>query len=441
MVRSESGFGEPLMDESRRLERVLFMGALIVAGEAVFSLPFHVARFFRPTVLQVFELSNTQLGAVQAVYGVVAMLAYFPGGPLADRYPARRLLTASLLSTSLGGVYFATFPPYRGLWVLFGFWGLTTILLFWAALIRATREWGGDDAQGRAYGILDGGRGLFAAVLAAAAVFLFQSLLPDDPTAATELERARALRGIIYGYTAATAGAAVLCWFFVPERNGEAHDHESAWTHIAMVVRLPSVWLQAVIVVCAYVGYKGIDNYSLFAVQGYRMNEVEGAQVSAISAWIRPFAAIGAGWLGDRIRSSRVSALCFALLVGSYAWLAFAVPRPSAPWVLYMNVLVTCLAVFGLRGVYFALFQEASVPLAATGTAVGLVSVIGYTPDIFVNLVAGWLLDHSPGVTGHQHFFIFLGMFAILGLLASVAFGRKVSGSCANRLGSDSSKN
>ena len=34
-----------------KLERVSFMIALIVAGEAVFSLPFHVARFFRPTVL------------------------------------------------------------------------------------------------------------------------------------------------------------------------------------------------------------------------------------------------------------------------------------------------------------------------------------------------------------------------------------------------------
>jgi len=178
------------------------MATLIIAGEAVFGLPFHVARFFRPAVLQVCELTNTELGAVQAVYGVVAMLAYLPGGPIADRFPARRLLTVSLFATSLGGIYFATFPPYRGLWVLFGFWGISTILLFWAALIRATREWGGGDKQGRAFGVLDGGRGLFAAVLASAAVLLFQQLLPEDPTAATQLERARALRGLIYAYTA-----------------------------------------------------------------------------------------------------------------------------------------------------------------------------------------------------------------------------------------------
>ena len=40
------------------VQRVMFMVCLIVAGEAVFGLPFHVARFFRPTVLQVFGFNN-----------------------------------------------------------------------------------------------------------------------------------------------------------------------------------------------------------------------------------------------------------------------------------------------------------------------------------------------------------------------------------------------
>jgi sugar phosphate permease len=187
---------------------------------------------------------------------------------------------------------------------------------------------------------------------------------------------------------------------------------------------MPGVWLQAIIVVCAYIGYKGIDDYALFAVQAYGMDEVQGAKVSALSAWVRPIAAVGAGWLGDRTRASRVCELCFALLIGSYLWLALAPPKPAMIWVLYANVLLTCSAVFGLRGVYFALFEEASVSLAATGTAVGLVSFIGYTPDIFVNLVAGWLLDRSPGVAGHQHFFMFLAASAAIGLLASTAFRR-----------------
>ena len=51
--------------------------ALVVAGEAVFGLPFVVARVFRPTVLDVFGITNLQLGAAFSVYGVVAMLESF----------------------------------------------------------------------------------------------------------------------------------------------------------------------------------------------------------------------------------------------------------------------------------------------------------------------------------------------------------------------------
>ena len=81
--------------------RIFHTFGLILAGEAIYALPFHVTRFFRPTALQVFDLTNTELGTAQAVYGVVAMLSYFSGGPLADRFPARKLLAWSLWSPAL----------------------------------------------------------------------------------------------------------------------------------------------------------------------------------------------------------------------------------------------------------------------------------------------------------------------------------------------------
>ena len=40
---------------TKRLHRVFFMLGLIIAGEAIFALPFHVTRFFRPVVLDVFN--------------------------------------------------------------------------------------------------------------------------------------------------------------------------------------------------------------------------------------------------------------------------------------------------------------------------------------------------------------------------------------------------
>ena len=68
--------------------------------------------------------------------------------------------------------------------------------------------------------------------------------------------------------------------------------------------------------------------------------------------------------------------------------------------------------------------DEGKIPLAWTGTAVGIVSVLGYTPDVFMPPLMGHLLDASPGVPGHQHVFAVIGGFSLIGLAASVAFQR-----------------
>ena len=106
---------------------------------------------------------------------------------------------------------------------------------------------------------------------------------------------------------------------------------------------------------------------------------------------------------------------------------AFVDPVAGYVWVLLGNTLITCAAIFGLRGLYFAVFEEARVPLAMTGTAVGIVSFIGYTPDIFVAAVAGYLIDQSPGALGHQHFFMFLAAFSLLGCITSIVLIRIVN--------------
>ncbi|MEQ8278877.1 MAG: MFS transporter [Deltaproteobacteria bacterium] len=402
------------------------MLALIVAGEAIFGLPFHLIRFFRPTVLAVFGFSNVDIGELFAAYGVVAMISYFPGGPLADRFSARRLMTASLLLTGLSGFFFATLPALGPLTVLYGFFGATTILLFWAAMIRATRELGGTDNQGVAFGILDGGRGLFAAGLASIALVPFSLALGDDPTQADPAAREAAMRNVIYLYTASTLAAAALVWFFVPESKADADTPAFRPAQVLTVLKMPSIWLQAGLLVCAYVAYKGIDYYSLYAVDGYGLNEVEGARVSVIGSWTRPIAAVAAGFFADRTRPTTAAALCFAVLFGGHLSFAF-VPPSSGTAILWANVVVTCAVAFGLRGVYFAIMEEVKIPHLVTGTAVGIISVVGFTPDIFVAPVAGALIDGTPGVAGFQQFFVLLAAFSFVGLACAVLIRRFVS--------------
>ncbi len=404
------------------------MISLIAAGEAVFFLPFVVARVFRPTFLDVFDLTNFQLGSAFSVYGIVAMVSYFAGGPLADRYSARRLMVAALLATSVGGIIFATIPSLLVLTILYGFWGMTTILLFWAALIRATREWGGLKGQGRAYGILDGGRGLFAAMLGSVTVWIFAQMLPDEVATATLTQRSAALSQVIWVFTAMVVVAAGLVWFLVPDSDSSGEPNmlrdKLTFEGVRSVLKMPAVWMQAIIVICAYVGYKTTDDFALFASDAFGYDDVAAAQIGTISFWVRPLAAIGAGLIADRVSSSKVIGISFGMLVLCSTVIAAGLLSGGIYWMLVATIAGTSACIYALRGIYFALFEEAKVPLSVTGSAIGLVSVIGYTPDIFMGPLMGLLIDRSPGALGHQHVFAVLAAFALIGLFTSIVFHR-----------------
>jgi nitrate/nitrite transporter NarK len=398
--------------------RLLALGTLIFVGEAMFGLPFHIPRYFRATILEVFGLSNAQLGDLFAIYGITATLAYFPGGPLADRFPARKLMAISLFATGVGGLYLSTIPGPFGMAVLYGYWGVTTILLFWAVLIRATRDWGGASEQGRAFGILDGGRGLVAAGLASLAVIVFGWFLPAQADLMTAGERLVALKAVIHAYTAATLIAGLLCWISIPDEDNRRGLHRArSFSKIGNVVRAPRVWAQAMVVVCAYCGYKGLDNYSLYAVQVLGMSELDAARFTAATAYIRPIAAIAAGLLADRFNARRVIGGLFIAMMISYGVLSEIAPSPDLVNVLYANIFISYFGVFGLRGVYFALLEETQVPNDHTGTAVGLISVVGYTPEIFFGPISGRILDHSPGLTGHLNYFLLLTGISAVGVV------------------------
>lgn len=384
----------------------------------IFGLPFHTARFFRPTFLEAFGFSNTQLGDIFAVYGITAMLAYFPGGALADLYSARTLMTLSLFATAAGGLYMATFPGSLQMGLLYGYWGITTVFLLWAAMLSATRDWGGERSQGKAFGILDGGRGLVAAGFALFAVAVFSRYMPADMALVSAAQRREGFRTVILLYSAATAAAGVLTWLVLPKRvQNAAPVRNDSLAGMSSVLRRPIVWAQAGIIVCAYCGFKGMDNVSLYAVQVLGMDEVEGAKFAAYGSWLRPVGAVIAGIVADRFSASKIIGVTFLILVLSFGGVGFAAPAATGLNFVYANILVSFFAVFALRGVYFALLQETTTPKHLTGTTVGLVSFIGYTPDVFFAPISGRILDAAPGLAGHQNYFLFLAGVAALGLL------------------------
>ena len=400
---------------------------LILSGELVFLLPYVLARVFRPTFLEVFNLSNFQLGSLFSVYGIVALLSYVYGGVISDKFQPKILIAASMFFTALGGLVLLSYPSYFILSLLYGYWGFTTVFLFWGAMIKATRVWGGTNNQGLAFAFLDGGRGLVAASMGTLGVLIFSTFLTNDIESASLMERKEAFKYVILfsSFTVFLTGVFVLLLMKTnPQNESKNVSALDSLTNIKTVLKIQSVWLIMIIIISAYIGYKVTDIYSLYASEVMLFNDVEAAKIGSLQLYLRPLVCVIIALIADKTSYINLITIGFiTMLIGSVIF-SSGIVESNMNFIFYLSLIVIATGTYAIRALYFSIMQEGRIPLILTGTAVGLISVVGYTPDIFATPMIGYLLDTYPGILGHQYVFSVLVVFSLLGLLASIKFSR-----------------
>jgi len=427
------------MNKEKSSSPVFIIILLILAGEAVFILPFVIVRIFRTTFLESLAISQTELGTCFSIYGLVALFSYLFGGPLADKFRPHILMSVALLLTGLGGFYLATYPTLANLHWLYGFWGFTTIFLFWAAMIKATRIWGGAKKQGIAFGFLDGGRGLVAAIFGSVGVLIFSLFITQDIELTSIEERRIAFKQVITYASIAVCIVSVLVFLFL--RNLDSSEDSSikkskmlTLDNFKQVMQFKAVWLLMVIILCAYFGYKMTDLFSQYAEDVMSYNKIEAAKVGTYLLYMRPIIGVVIGLLADRTRASLWIVIGFLLMAITSAIFASGIINDSSTLLFVLSIGTMALGVYSTRVLYFAALEEGKIPLAVTGTAVGFISIVGYTPDIFAGPLMGYFLDANPGAIGLQNAFGIMTMFSVVGLIASFWFYKHSKSTNANFL-------
>jgi sugar phosphate permease len=417
-----------LKDSELKKGSFLSITLLILSGELIFLLPYVLARVFRPTFLEVFNLTNLQLGGLFSIYGTVAILSYVYGGVLSDKFKPKILIALSLFFTALGGLLLATYPSYFMLQLLWGYWGFTTVFLFWGAMIKATRVWGGSKNQGEAFGLLDGGRGLVAASMGTLGVLIFSLFLTNDIELASLPERKNAFRYVILfsSFIVFLTGILVII-LMKSSQEGVTNRNASLIPNIKSILKIQSVWLIMFIIIAAYVGYKVTDIYSLYASDVMNFNNLEAANIGSLQMYLRPLVCLLIALFANNKSYIHLIIIGFIIMLIGALIFSFGIVQVDMNYVFFFSLIVVATGTYAIRALYFSLMQEGRIPLVLTGTAVGVISVVGYTPDIFASPVIGYLLDTYPGIVGHQYVFSMLVVFSILGLWASIKFAKLVT--------------
>ena len=394
--------------------RWVLMTVLSLSGGIIFFLPFLQELYYRPLATAL-QLNNAQIGSLLSVFGITSLLCYVPGGWLADRVSPRLLLSSSLISTGLSGFYFSTFPSYPISLLLHGFWGITITLMFWCTMLRVTRHWGTENGQGQAYGALEMGRGIGEALSAAATLALFAYLGSD----------ANALTAVIILFSSIVFGLGIASVFVLRKDSGgdldESHSTRVNLDTVKEALGMPEIWLISAVVLSGYCAYWGTLRLTSYSTDVFFLSVTWAALLSSLKLWVKPFAALGAGVLADKLGIAQVIIALFVILL--LGFLSFAFLPGTMGWLpaMIFNLIVVSMAVFGLRGIYFALVHESGVPLEVTGVAIGVISMIGLSPDIFMPLLGGILLDTYDGAKGYQYFFLFVCSMCCLGIIATLS--------------------
>lgn len=405
------------------------MFALIIAGEAIFLLPFILMRVFKPVIREAFVISDAQIGEAQALYGITAVLSYLFGGFIADKWEARKLLSISLMLTAFGGFWMTSIPTIFTLKMLYAFWGVSTILFFWASLIKATRQWGNEHNQGLSFGLLDGGRGFFAATIALSGAGILTFFFPQKGIEITFEHKVQTLQYIIGSITCIVFLVALLVWKVLPKESAKfesTKEFQFNFKKAFALMKQPKVLYHSLIIFCAYCAYKLTGVYGTYAKDVWQFTLEEATYFAVFIQYLRPLAAISIGWIADKFVPSKLIIPGFSVLILTSTLLGLGLDSSSSIFLAFTTFVFMAFGTYSLRGLYFAIIEETKTPIQFTGTLVGIISVVGFTPDIFMSLFNGYMLGKNPTIAEYQNLFTTFTIIPIIGLLAALGFRNSI---------------
>ncbi|MCH9005074.1 MAG: MFS transporter [Proteobacteria bacterium] len=396
------------------LRRYLQLGVLILAAGAIYPL-IYLRQNFEVSILESFEITNLQLQQCYSILGVIFIVTYLPSGWLADKVSPRWLMSFSLALTGILGLWFSTMPSFQTLLIIFAGWGIATGLTFWAALIKGVTVLAKHEEQGRFFGFLEGGRGLVEAILATIAVAWFAHSL-NTLGQSTGV----ALQKVVYLYIGFALLLSLMVTIAIDDESsvGAERSTEPLWQDLRTLFAKQELWLAAFCILCGYQLFWATYAFSGYLQNIYGMTAVAAGSITVAKLWMRPVGAVAAGFVGDRFKREKV--LAGLMLAGSVALAALIVlPLNVSAGALLAVVLLIGLMTYAIRGIFWATLDSCGIPVRIKGLAIGVISLIGYSPDIYLPLINGVLLERFPGKTGYSMYFGGIVLFGLLGTLSA----------------------
>ncbi len=406
--------------KQNRLRLVLSLFSFSFSYACIYALVYIKYTLYDPLLLA-FNITNAQQGQMIAVYTVVCMILYIPGGLLADRYSVKKILVISLFAHAVLCAAVGITMNFTVALVIWGLFGVTSAFAYWAALVKAVASLGDETNSARIFGIY----ALISAVISAAVNFLLVGVYGRfaDPVAG--------MRAVSYISAAAAFLPGLLILFVYKDAAPAAAtgpQEKFEFRYVGKVLRSPILWILSLCIFAVYgLRVAGNTYFNPFLTQVYGVDLESASLVGVVRSYVLPMLTPIAGFLADKVfkSTSKLLAFFFVVLAALFAFVAF-MPGGLPLWLVLVISLLPG-AISGMSyGVMFSVLREAKIPTFITGTVIGIISILGYTPDLLFPLF-GSILD-SRGNAGFRVLFLIFIVIAFFGIAACLYIRRYVKG-------------
>ena len=206
--------------------------------------------------------------------------------------------------------------------------------------------------------------------------------------------------------------------FHEPEKTKE--EDQIKWSEVMKIFTNRKVWGVIIIIFCNYLMMAAMTYIIPYLSDVCKIGEQEILIISILRINILAIvASYFAGKLADKIGSAiKLMEITFlmsaVLIIGLLARPYMAVSN----LLIVVLVLVITFVITSAKSVNLVTISEIGIPQKYMGTAIGVVSFVGYSPDAFFYSVAGISID-TYQINGYQIIFAIFLICAIAGLIAS----------------------
>ncbi|MBV1684113.1 MFS transporter [Eubacterium callanderi] len=411
------------LSKSKRNFLLIFIS---IAGGVITFAPYARNLYYDQYLLG-FNLTNTQLGMLGSFFGILCLITYIPSGFLADRFSAKTMLFVSFLGMAVATAWQAMMPGFKGLVGVYTLYGIFNTLTFWSPFLKFIRFLGTEEEQGSMFGISEGTRWLFNAVVGFFCLW-FMGLFANQVAG---------LRGLLWFVTIVYVIIAFMILWLVPSFNSEKDENSIRLKDMFKVVKIPGVWLVGILTCAIYSIFVSANMYF-----GPYYSQILGIsqEMTSSLAIIKNYLVAGIGTIlfgvisdkyakkkGGGASRTPMIMLCFLILIVMMGILMAS--GTNTALVIIMTLVIT-FVFCGTRGVCYATLDEAHIPMELTGVALGLISIIGYGPESFMTALMGSWLDNNPGIAGFHMIWIWIMAWCIVGIISAFAIrmiGKKYS--------------